>query len=90
MCGLAAGSLELEYKDWLCCWWGCVGTGYDSVAASGEVVGSSNWGEECDAPSGSDKLHRQMQEEPGSFVSLVAVVEEPCRHCWEQKLGLLS
>lgn len=47
---LVAGSLELEYKDWLCCWWGCVGTGYDSVAASGEVVGSLWRGAECDAP----------------------------------------
>lgn len=50
MCVLVAGSPELEYKDWLCCWWGCVGKDYDSVAASEEVVESLWWGEECDAP----------------------------------------
>lgn len=47
---LVAGSQELEYKDWLCCWWGCVGTGYDSVIASVEVVGSLKREEECDGP----------------------------------------
>lgn len=47
---LAAGSLGQGYKDWLCCWWGCVGTGYGSVAASEEAVGSLSWGEECDVP----------------------------------------
>lgn len=40
VCASAAGPLELEYTDWLCCWWGCVGRGCDSVAASGEEVGS--------------------------------------------------
>lgn len=47
---LMASSLELEYKDWLCCWWGCVGMGYESVAASGVAVGSLWLGEECDVP----------------------------------------
>lgn len=50
VCVLAAGLLELVYKDWLYCWWGCVGRGYDSVAASGEAVGSSWWEGECVAP----------------------------------------
>ncbi len=67
---LVAGSQELEYKDWLCCWWGCAGTGYDSVAASGEAVESLMWGEECDGPQGSGKLNCQMLEEQGSFVGL--------------------
>lgn len=62
---LAALSLELEYKDWLGCWWGCVDMGYESVAASGEVVGSLLWGEECDVLWDSGKLHCQMFEEGG-------------------------
>lgn len=83
-----AGFLELEYKDWLCCWLGYVGTGCDSVAESGEVVGSSWWEEECDAPWGSGKRHRRTKEPQGSFVSL-EVVQEPSRRCWEQKPGPL-
>lgn len=83
-----AGFLELEYKDWLCCWWGYVGTGYDSVTASGEAVGSSMWEEECDAPWDSGKLHCRTKEEQGSSVTL-EVDREPSRHCWEQKPGLL-
>lgn len=47
---LVAGSQELEYKDWLCCWWGCVGMGYGSVVASAEVAGSLKREEECDGP----------------------------------------
>lgn len=74
---LVAGSPEPEYKDWLCCSWGCAGMGYDSVAASGEEVGSLWWVEECDVPQDSGKLHCQMMEEQGSFVSLWMVVE-PC------------
>lgn len=77
VCVSVAGSLELEYKDWLCCWWGCAGRGYGSGAASGAVVGSLWWGEECDAPWGSGTLHCQTQEEQGSFVSPEAAVE-PC------------
>lgn len=50
VCVLAAGPQEMEYRDWLCCCWRCVGTGYDSVAAPGEVVGSWRRGEECDGP----------------------------------------
>lgn len=52
--GPVAGFPELEYKDWLCCWWGCVGTGCDSAAASEEAAKSLWWWreeeEECDAP----------------------------------------
>lgn len=88
VCELVAGFLELEYKDWLCCWWGCVGTGYDSAAASGEAVGSLWREEECDVPWGSDKLHYQKQEQQGSFVGQ-EVVQGPCQWCWEQKPGLL-
>lgn len=47
---LEAASLELEYRGWFCCCWGCVGTDYESVAASGEVVGSLWSGEEYDVP----------------------------------------
>lgn len=57
-----ATSLELEYTDWLCWWWGCVGMGCDSVAASGEVEGSLKWGEECVVPQGSGKLHCQTAD----------------------------
>lgn len=77
VCVLMAGPPELEYKGWLCCWWECVGTGYGSAAASGEVVGSLWWGEACDGPWDSGKLHRQTQEEQGSF-ALLDVAVEPC------------
>lgn len=50
VCGLGAESLERRYKGWLCCLQGCVGMGYDSVAASEEEVGSSCWGEEYGVP----------------------------------------
>lgn len=68
VCELVAGFLELECKGWLCCWWACVCTGYDSAAASEEAVGSPWREEECDDPWGSDKLHCQKQEQQGSFV----------------------
>lgn len=74
---LVGGPLEQEYRDWLCCWSGCADTDYDSVAASEEAAGSSWWVEECDAPSGSGKLHCQTLEERGSFVNPEAAAE-PC------------
>lgn len=60
---LAPSSLGLEYKDLLCCWSVCVYTGYGSVAASGEAVGSLWLEEECDVPPGSGKLHCRTLEE---------------------------
>lgn len=81
VCDSVAGFLELEYKDWLCCWWGCVGTGCDSVAASEEVVGSLWWEEECDAPWGSDKLHHQREEEEHDSCVGQEAVQEPCPRC---------
>lgn len=78
VCVLVAASLELEYKDWFCCWWGCVGTDYESVTASGEVVGSLWSGEESDVLQGSGKLRCQTLEDQGSFESSYVVVVEPC------------
>lgn len=72
VCGLVAGFPALEYKDWLCCWWGCVGTGCDSAAASEEAGESLWWWEEdeeeaeCDAPWGSGTRHCQKEAVQGS------------------------
>lgn len=75
---LAAGSPELEYKDWLCCWWGCVGMDYDSAAASEEAVGSLRRGEVCDVPWGCGTTRlRKLEGERGSCVSLLWAAE-PC------------
>lgn len=52
----SAGSLELEYKDWLCWRPGCVGKDYDPVRASGEAVESLLWVELGDARWGLGKL----------------------------------
>lgn len=77
VCALAARFPALGYKDWLCCWWGCVGTGYDSAAASGEVVASLWWEEECGGPWGSGKLHCRTPVGQDLSVSLEGL-QEPC------------
>lgn len=90
-CDLVAGFPELEYRDWLCCWWGCVGMGCDSAAASEEAEESLWWWEEeeeeeCGAPWGSDTRHHQKEVEQGSFGRLKEE-PEPHRHHWGLKRG---